>query len=73
MDRSLDQTYLVILESLVESQGADAAHPGDKDPVATILGSSFHHVDTGVGKHHRGILALAFQPQDPALPWPNSL
>ena len=30
-------------------------------------------MDTGAGKHHSGIIPLAYQPQDAVLPWPNSL
>ena len=39
-DSSLRQTYLLILESLPETQEATAAHPGDTDAGSSHLGES---------------------------------
>ena len=58
--RSLDQTHVLILESLPEKQEATGAHTEAKTLVAAILGSLSSHVDTGVDKRHSGILPLAY-------------
>ena len=55
-ERSLGQTYLLILESFSERQEATGAPPGD----IIILGSLFYHNDISAGKHHFGTLSLAF-------------
>ena len=47
--------------------------PGDIHTGGSHSGSLFYHVDTGAGKGYFGILHLAYEPQDPALPSPISL
>ena len=40
-ERSLGQTYLLILESLLERQVTTAAHPGDVDTKSSGFGELF--------------------------------
>ena len=56
MLQDLGQTYLLILER--EEATGDTL--GTKTLAAAILGSSYYYVDTGPGKHHFGILPLAY-------------
>ena len=50
-ERSLGQTHLLILASLLERQEATGAHLGDIDTGAAILTGSFYLEDFGVGKY----------------------
>lgn len=54
----------------MERQEGTGAHSGDVDTVAGVWGSSFYSKDTGAGKHHFGILLLAYWHQGLTLP-PN--
>ena len=42
-ERSLGQTHLLILKSLLEMQEATGTPPGGRDPGSIIWGRSFHH------------------------------
>ena len=55
-ERSLGQTYLLILESLLERQGAMVLTLGTSTLEAAILRSWFHHKDTDADKGCSGVL-----------------
>ena len=59
-ERSLGETHLLILESLMERQDVMELTLGTQILTAAILGSSFYHKDTGIRKSHFGILPLAY-------------
>ena len=46
--------------SLSERQEAIGAHLGDTDTGKNHFGELVQHMNTGVGKHHFGILSLAY-------------
>ena len=50
----------MILESVLKSQKEIGIHCGVTDIGKVILGISFYHEDNGVGKHHFGILSVAY-------------
>ena len=58
------------MESVPERQEATGTHLGDKDIAIYILGSSSHHEDFDVAKHHFGsslsFISLGTWPQTPA-------
>ena len=54
----MGQTHLLLLESLLERKEKLELMLGTQTLVATIMGSSFYHLDTGADKHHFGNLPL---------------
>ena len=56
-EKNFCQTQMLILESLSERQEETVTQPGNKDTMAATLESPFYH---GAGKHHFGILPLAY-------------
>jgi hypothetical protein len=54
------QNTLLVLESLSEKQGVAVSHLGDTDTGKNHFGELVQHMNTGVGKHHFGILSLAY-------------
>ena len=55
----MGKTYLLILKSLSERQGATGADPRDIDAGGSHLGNFSYLVDTDADKHHFGILPVA--------------
>ena len=56
IERMLNQTFVLILESLLEREEASGAYSRDIDTKVTSLGSMLYHMDTGTGNNHFGIL-----------------
>ena len=59
-ERSLGQTYLLILKSLLERQRAIRTRLGVTDTGDSRFWELFYYTDTGAGNHHFGALPLAY-------------
>ena len=61
-DRRLGQTYQLIVDSLGGRRQLQLTL-GTQTLAVAVLGTSFHHMCTGVGKDHCGIFPVAFSPK----------
>ena len=64
---------MLILKSLLEGQEAAGTLLVIKKLVAAVFVILFYHANTSSGRHHFGILSLAYQAQDLALSLLTSL